>query len=62
VVAGPSEATAIGNVMIQAMAAGVVSSLQEMRSIIHASVETEEFVPELVAEWEEAYQKFVTLV
>ena len=61
VVAGPSEATAIGNVMIQAMAAGVVSSLQEMRSIIHASVETEEFVPELVAEWEEAYQKFVTL-
>ena len=61
VVAGPSEATAIGNVMIQAMAAGVVSSLQEMRSIIHASVETEEFAPELVAEWEEAYQKFVTL-
>jgi hypothetical protein len=32
-----------------------------MRSIIHASVETEEFAPELVAEWEEAYQKFVTL-
>ena len=61
VVAGPSEATAIGNVMIQAMAAGVVSSLQEMRSIIHASIETEEFAPELVAEWEEAYQKFVTL-
>ena len=61
VIAGPSEATAIGNVMIQAMAAGVVSSLQEMRSIIHASVETEEFAPELVAEWEEAYHKFVTL-
>ena len=61
VIAGPSEATAIGNVMIQAMAAGVVSSLQEMRSIIHASVETEEFAPELVAEWEEAYRKFVTL-
>ena len=61
VIAGPSEATAIGNVMIQAMAAGVVSSLQEMRSIIHTSVETEEFAPELVAEWEEDYQKFVTL-
>ena len=61
VVAGPSEATAIGNVMIQAMAAGIVSSLQEMRSIIHSSIETEEFVPQSVAEWEEAYQKFVTL-
>ena len=61
VIAGPSEATAIGNVMIQAMAAGAVSSLQEMRSIIHASIETEEFVPQLVEEWEKAYQKFITL-
>ena len=46
---------------IQAMAAGAVSSLQEMRNIIHASVETEEFVPQLVEEWEKAYQKFTTL-
>jgi len=43
------------------MAAGVVSSLQEMRSIIHASIETEEFNPQLVEEWEAAYQKFITL-
>ena len=61
VIAGPSEATAVGNVMIQAMAAGVVSSLQEMRRIIHASIETEEFNPQAVEEWEVAYQRFVTL-
>ena len=31
VVAGPAEATALGNIMVQARAAGVVSSLAEMR-------------------------------
>lgn len=61
VIAGPSEATAIGNVMIQAMGAGIVSSLKEMRSIIHASIETKEYFPESVQEWENAYQKFITL-
>ena len=61
VIAGPSEATAIGNVMIQAMGAGIVSSLKEMRSIIHASIETKKYFPESVQEWENAYQKFITL-
>lgn len=61
VIAGPSEATAIGNVMIQAMGAGIVSSLTDMRSIIHASIETEEFMPQSVGEWEAAYQKFIAL-
>ncbi len=61
VIAGPSEATAIGNVMMQAMGAGIVSSLAEMRSIIHASIETKEFIPQAVEAWEAAYQKFVTL-
>ena len=61
VIAGPSEATAIGNVMIQAMGAGIVSSLKEMRSIIHVSIETKEYFPESVQEWENAYQKFITL-
>lgn len=61
VIAGPSEATAVGNVMIQAMAAGVVSSLKEMRAMIHASVETKEYVPQSTSEWDTAYQKFITL-
>ena len=61
VVAGPSEATAIGNVMIQAMGAGVVSSLKEMRAIISQGVETQEFMPEATQEWEEAFKKYQTL-
>jgi rhamnulokinase len=43
------------------MAMGVVSSLQEMRAIIHDSIETEEFLPQESEAWEQAYQKFITL-
>jgi len=59
VIAGPSEATAIGNIMIQAKAAGCVDSLQEMRQIIRESVPLDEFAPENADVWKEAYQKFL---
>ena len=45
VVAGPVEATAIGNVMIQAKAAGLVKDRWEMRRIIAASFELKTFYP-----------------
>lgn len=61
VVAGPSEATAIGNIMIQAKAAGCVDSLPEMRRIIRDSVPLEEFLPENKNEWEKAYRKFLEI-
>lgn len=59
VIAGPSEATAIGNIMIQAKAAGCVDSLQEMRQIIGESVQLDEFQPENSEVWKDAYQKFL---
>jgi len=61
VIAGPSEATAIGNIMIQAKAAGCVDSLQEMRRIIGESVQLDEFVPENTERWVEAYQQFLKI-
>ena len=61
VVAGPSEATAIGNVMMQAIGAGVVGSLAEAREIIRNSVETEEFTPQDVEAWKQAYRRFKSL-
>ena len=61
VVAGPSEATAIGNIMIQAKAAGCVDSLQEMRQIIGESVLLDEFLPQNSEVWAEAYNKFVSV-
>jgi len=62
VVAGPSEATAIGNIMIQAKAAGVVNSMQEMRKIIKESVPTEEFIPENIEAWNKAYKRFLKII
>jgi len=61
VIAGPSEATAIGNIMIQAKAAGCVDSLQEMRRIIRESVLLDVFLPENNEIWEKAYLAFLNI-
>ena len=61
VVAGPAEATAIGNIMLQAIGAGAVASLAEARAIIRNSVEQEVFIPESEELWCEAYKRFQTL-
>lgn len=45
VVAGPAEATAIGNALTQAMGAGDLGSLEELRAIVRHSFEVEEFTP-----------------
>ena len=45
VVAGPTEATAIGNVMMQAKAAGLVKDRWEMRRIIAETVKVKTFIP-----------------
>lgn len=62
VIAGPAEATAIGNIMMQAKAAGTVNSLHEMRYIISNSIELEKFTPAENEKWENAYKKFLTIV
>jgi rhamnulokinase len=49
VVAGPMEATAIGNVLIQAMGAGVVKDLKEAREIVGRSFLVERFEASRVA-------------
>jgi rhamnulokinase len=45
VVAGPAEATALGNIMVQAMADGAVASIAEGREIIRRSFPTAGFSP-----------------
>ena len=59
VIAGPSEATAIGNGMIQARSAGVVSTRWEMRKLIAGSVTTETFQPEDETVWQEVYGRYL---
>jgi rhamnulokinase len=58
VLAGPTEATAIGNIMLQAKALGKVKSLTEIREIIMNSFEVTEYLPSPVLDWETAFVKF----
>jgi rhamnulokinase len=62
VLAGPVEATALGNILIQAMAAGAVGSLAEARRIVRDSTESEEFAPRERAAWEAKYARYQELV
>jgi rhamnulokinase len=62
VIAGPSEATAIGNCMLQARAAGLAGDRWEMRSLIGRFVETSTFEPTGTAEWEEAYIQYRSIL
>jgi rhamnulokinase len=45
VVAGPSEATAAGNALVQALGAGQLGSLEELRQVVRESFAVEEFLP-----------------
>ncbi len=47
VIAGPAEATAVGNVLIQAMGCGEVTDLAAIRDLVNRSFEPERFEPEL---------------
>jgi len=58
VFAGPTEATAIGNIMLQAKALGKVESLAEIREIIMNSFEVTEYLPSPKLDWEAAFVKF----
>ncbi len=62
VVAGPVEATAIGNILIQAKAMGLVGSLNEMRKIVRDSFDVITFNPEPSAQWDQAYHRFCRIV
>jgi rhamnulokinase len=62
IVAGPVEATAIGNLVVQAVAAGAIGSLAEAREIIRSSFEVTEYRPKQTAAWDEAYERFEKLV
>jgi rhamnulokinase len=63
VVAGPVEATALGNVVIQAYARGYVGSLEEIRDVVRSSTEVRTYAPEGEAgEWDEAFGRFSELM
>ncbi len=58
VVAGPVEATALGNILGQALALGLVHTLDEMRRLVIASVRLENYEPRGGSAWDAAYERF----
>lgn len=58
VIAGPVEATALGNIAMQMLATGAVSSLVDARRIIANSFPTERFEPGNVERWNAHYSRF----
>ncbi|MBI1368114.1 MAG: rhamnulokinase [Planctomycetes bacterium] len=62
IVVGPYEATAAGNLLIQAMGAGHVKNLDHIRSIIRESFSPLTFEPRQTEAWNEAYARFKGIV
>jgi len=62
VIAGPTEATAIGNVLMQAKALGVIHSLEEIRCVVRNSFEMKYFAPVSDLNWKIAFEKFEKLI
>ena len=62
VLAGPQECTALGNIMLQAKAAGLVSDIWEMRAIIANTLDLVRYEPQDKADWDAAYEKFLKII
>lgn len=62
VVTGPVEATALGNLLVQAMGIGLIGSPKQIREVVRQSTKVESFLPENTAPWQTAYHRFRILV
>jgi rhamnulokinase len=62
VVAGPVEATAIGNILLQAIALKLINSLDEGRQVVADSFDLEIYEPLGHAKWDGVYKRFVELI
>ncbi len=58
VIAGPIEATAMGNGIVQLIALGEIGSVAQAREILSRSTETAVYEPQQTNAWEEAYARF----
>ena len=61
VIAGPIEATAIGNIVVQAIASGSIESISEAREVVRRSFNVITYEPQGSVDWDEAYARFLTI-
>ena len=62
VLAGPKEATAVGNFMVQAMGLGLIASMQEAQPIIRQAFPIKSYEPRDTTAWDQAYDRFRGIV
>jgi rhamnulokinase len=58
VIAGPEEATAAGNLLVQAMGLGYLGSMQDIRKVVRNSFELVTFAPAHTPQWDDAYAHY----
>jgi len=61
VLAGPEEATAAGNLMVQAMGLGLIGSMKESLPLIREAFTIREYNPQAMDAWNEAYRRFLNI-
>lgn len=62
VIAGPTEATALGNAVIQFISLGELGNISEAREMLSRTIDTTTCEPADIALWEEQYQRFRALI
>ena len=62
VLAGPVEATALGNIAVQLMSLGEIKDVKEARQIIANSEKTYAYLPQDQEAWDAAYEKFLEII
>ncbi|MCG2814553.1 MAG: rhamnulokinase [Candidatus Aminicenantes bacterium] len=60
--AGPAEATAVGNLLVQGLGTGVFQSIEEMRAVVRNSFAFKEYQPRITNDWEGTFLRFRDLV
>ena len=61
VISGPTEAAALGNVLMQAVATGHLADIRSGRAAMAESVQLATFDPQRSNAWDEAYGRFKLL-
>jgi len=62
VAAGPDDATAIGNLIVQLIAQGEINSVSEGRQIVNDSFEIKNYEPQEVGLWNEKYEYYLKMI
>jgi len=62
VVAGPIEATVLGNIAVQLLSCGALESIEQARKVVKASENTVEYTPENPDAWAKAYERFKAVI